>query len=331
MELTMNKVRRNELLLVLAAFIWGVAFVAQSKGAELISPFTFNGLRMLLGALVLTVLIEIRRLTDKKAYDGEAVLKRDENPCDEALGKEKGKAAGFIRRIPTTVQAGIACGVMLTIASNFQQMGVDMGATAGKAGFLTACYVILVPVLGLLLGRRCNIRVWIGVALTVTGMYLLCIKGDFVFQSADIMLILCAFFYALHIMVVDHFAPIADGVRIARGQFLVCGIISMVIAFFTEMSQMGGLQGLAASLLQLPVIITLLYMGIMSCGVAYTLQIVGQNGVNPTVASILMSLESVFSALAGWAILGQELSPREAAGCLLIFVAIILAQLPVAG
>ena len=288
---------RSSAYAVLTAFIWGTAFVAQSVGMEYIGPFTFNAIRCVLGGLVLIPVI--------------LVLKKKKETGAENQEKEDKK---------TLWTGGIACGVILCIASNLQQFGI-MEASVGKSGFFTALYIVMIPVIGIFIGKRPGIKLWFCVALAVVGMYLLCMKdGSFTIERADIMLLLCALAFSFHILVVDYFSPKVGGVKMSCIQFFVCGVLSAVGMLFTETPDISNIQ--AAWL-------PLLYAGLLSCGVGYTLQIVGQKGINPVIASLIMSLESVISALAGWVILGQVLSPKEILGCVLMFVAIIITQIPI--
>lgn len=288
---------KSSLILLLTATIWGVAFVAQSVGMEYIGPFTFNAIRCVLGGLVLIPVILL--LNRKKEAGAETGTKEN-------------------KRILWT--GGIACGVILCIASNLQQFGI-MEASVGKSGFFTALYIVMIPVIGIFIGKRPGIKLWFCVALAVVGMYLLCMKdGSFTIERADIMLLLCALAFSFHILVVDYFSPKVDGVKMSCIQFFVCGALSAVGMIFTEIPDISNIQ--AAWL-------PLLYAGLLSCGVGYTLQIVGQKGINPIIASLIMSLESVISALAGWVILGQVLSLKEIIGCVLMFVAIIITQIPI--
>lgn len=294
---------RNSILLVLTAFIWGIAFVAQSEGGNAVGPFTFNGIRSLIGSIVLlpvVALLDRMKLTSKK-------------PVTKAEKK-------------TLLIGGLSCGVLLFLASSAQQLGICLGTPAGKAGFLTACYILLVPVLGLFLKKKCGVRVWVGIAITLVGLYLLCMSETLRLQSSDLLLLACALLFAVHILVIDYFSPRVDGVRMSCIQFFVCGILSLIPMFFSEIR--AGADVWLANLTDPGAWLAILYAGVLSCGVAYTLQIVGQNGINPTVASLLLSLESVFSVLAGWIILKQSLGAKELLGCGLIFIAIILAQLP---
>ena len=285
---------KSSLILLLTATIWGVAFVAQSVGMEYIGPFTFNAIRCVLGGLVLIPVILL--LNRKKEAGAETGTKEN-------------------KRILWT--GGIACGVILCIASNLQQFGI-MEASVGKSGFFTALYIVMIPVIGIFIGKRPGIKLWFCVALAVVGMYLLCMKdGSFTIERADIMLLLCALAFSFHILVVDYFSPKVDGVKMSCIQFFVCGALSAVGMIFTEIPDISNIQA------------ALLYAGLLSCGVGYTLQIVGQKGINPIIASLIMSLESVISALAGWVILGQVLSLKEIIGCVLMFVAIVITQIPI--
>ena len=287
---------KNSLLLVLVALIWGVAFVAQSEGAKDVGPYTFNAVRMIVGGLVLLPCIKIMDAFKVK---------------EPAATKQTDKKTLWI--------GGVCCGVMLFLASTLQQVGI-LYTTAGKAGFITALYIVLVPIIGLFLGQKTGMALWVSVALAVVGMYFLCMTESMSLGRGEALCILCAIFFAMHIAVIDHFSPHVDGVRMSCIQFFVCGALSAVLMFLFEKPD---IQKIVAAWLPI------LYTGVLSSGVAYTLQIVAQKNVNPTVASLLMSLESVFSALAGWVILGQELSSRELFGCVLLFAAIILAQLPI--
>ncbi len=288
---------RQSLLLLLTATIWGVAFVAQSVGMDYVGPFTFSAVRALIGAVVLIPCIVLLKKVN-----------REEN-------RTEGKAAD--RKVLVT--GGIACGVLLCVACNLQQFGI-MYTSVGKAGFITAMYIVLVPVLGIFLKKKVGAKIWCGVLIAVVGLYLLCMAGSgFSIQKGDFLLMLCAVVFSLHILVIDYFSPKTDGVKLSCIQFLTCGILSGICMFLFEKPQLSNI--LAAWM-------PILYAGVLSCGVAYTLQIIGQKGMNPTVASLILSMESVISVIAGWLILGQKLSSRELFGCVLMFAAIILVQLP---
>ena len=290
---------KNSLLLLLTATIWGVAFVAQSVSMDYIGGFTFNAIRNIIGAITLVPVILIFSKQDPAA---------DQNPADRQKARK------------TLITGGICCGILLCLASNFQQFGIKY-TTVGKAGFITACYIIIVPIIGIFLKKKCSPFIWIAVLLSLGGLYLLCISpGEgFSIGKGDTLVLICAVLFSFHILTVDHFSPLVDGVKMSCIQFLVCGILSGIPALIFENPNITNI---------LQAWMPILYAGILSCGVAYTLQIVGQKGMNPTVASLIMSLESCISVIAGWLILGQNLSSREIFGCVLMFGAIMLAQLP---
>lgn len=283
---------KNGVMLFLTAFIWGTAFVAQSVGMDYLEPFTFNGVRSLIGGIALL-------------------------PCIWLLhklnGESKKEESGKVLLI-----GGLACGVLLFAASSLQQIGLKY-TTAGKAGFITAFYIVIVPVLGIFLHKKIGWKIWFAVVLALAGLYFLCITESFSIGKGDVLIFLCALIFAVHILVIDYFSPKVDGVKMSCIQFLVCGILSLPFMFTIETP-----KAAAMTAAWMP----LLYAGVLSCGVAYTLQILGQKNVNPAVASLILSLESCFSVLAGWIVLGERLSLRESAGCVLMFAAIILAQLP---
>lgn len=284
---------RYSLLLFLAAFIWGVAFVAQSVGMDYMGPFTFNGVRFLIGGIVLLPVIWYR----------------DKN------GKEKEQEGSDRREL---LRGGICCGVVLCVASLLQQIGIQY-TTVGKAGFLTTLYIIIVPVCGIFLHKKIGAKIWTGAVIAVIGMYLLCISGGFSISRGDGYVLLCAVVFSGHILVVDYFSPKMDSIKLSCLQFLTSGIICTALALILEKP---ALSALFAGWMPI------LYAGVMSCGVAYTLQVVGQKKVEPTIASLLLSMESVVSVLAGWVLLGQKLSGRELFGCFLVFIAVILVQIP---
>lgn len=288
---------RSNLLLLVAAFIWGTAFVAQSVGMDYIEPFTFSMTRFTIGGIVLLPVVAV-------------MVKNEERHLGQEAARERFKAG---------IKGGIACGFILFAASSFQQVGITM-TTVSKSGFITALYIVLVPILGIFVKKKAPISVWIGVVLATVGMYLLCITEGLHINPGDLLVFLCAICFAFHILVVDHVSPGANGVLISSVQFLVTGILASIPAFCFEKPQMTSI---------LMAWQPILYTGFLSCGIAYTLQIVAQKDTDPTVASLLMSLESVFSLLAGWIILGQSLSARELFGCVLMFGAVILAQVPV--
>ena len=284
---------KNNILLVLTALIWGCAFVAQSVGMDFVGPFTFNMARFLIGAIVLLPVIWFMDRQRK-------------------TGAEKGAGQ------KTLIIGGICCVIALAVASTLQQWGI-LFTTVGKAGFITAMYIVIVPLLGIFIGKKVRPLIIGCVAIAVVGFYFLCMTESLRLGLGDFLVLLCAIAFSIHILVIDHFSPKVDGVKMSAIQFLTAAIISAVPTLLWE-------QPVLTEILQAwqPV----LYAGVMSCGVAYTLQIIAQKNADPTVASLLLSLESVFSVLAGWVLLGQELSLKELFGCVLIFCAIILAQLP---
>lgn len=289
---------RNTLLLVGAAFIWGTAFVAQSVGSGYVGPYTFLASRSWLACVFLLGLM--------------AVLRK--------MGKTNSAAQGFWQNKPVLIKGGICCGVALFAASAAQQMGIGTTSTA-KAGFMTALYVVLVPVAGIFLGSRPGVKLWCCVAASVVGLYLLCLAGrdTLSLTGGEWQLLLCAFLFTAQILLVNHFSPKLDGIQMSFAQFFVVAVLSTVFMFVFETPTLAQLRGAAVSIA---------YCGIMSSGVAYTLQIVGQKALDPTIASLAMCLESVFSALAGWLILGETLSAAELCGCGLMFAAIVASQLP---
>ena len=288
-------------MLVLTAMIWGVAFVSQSVGAEHVGTFTFQALRNWLGVIVLIPFI---RATDR------IMLKKTGHNNKPATRQEK--------RI--LLLAGMLCGILLFIASSLQQAGIAYTTTA-KAGFITTLYVIIVPILSLIGGKKPEAKLWICVLFSLSGLYLLCISGGLHdLNKGDVLIFISAFAYALQIMTVSRFISQVDGVRLSLLQLFTTGAISTVLMLFMEKPTLQSIQAAA---------VPILYAGVMSSGIAYTLQIVGQKGLNPTVASIAMCLESVFSAIGGWIILGQTLTAREILGCTLMFASILISQIPV--
>ena len=287
---------KNVVSLLLAAFIWGSAFVTQRMGMEYIEPFTFNGVRCLIGCVVLLPCI---KFFDRLKSAEEMILVR------------KTRKDLWI--------SGVLCGIILYVAVNAQQIGLQY-TSAGKAGFITGLYIVLVPIFGIFLKQKINGQVWFSVLVALVGFYLLSMKDGFYLEKGDFFVLICALVYPFHILLVNKYAPIVDGVRLSCIQFLVCGGLSVITMFVMESPKWENI--LAAWM-------PLLYTGVMSCGVAYTLQIIGQKNFNPAVASLLMSFESVFSALCGWLILGEGLSRRELLGCGMIFAGVLLAQVPI--
>ena len=290
-----TKIRQN-IFPILAALIWGTAFAAQSICADYIEPFTFNALRGVIAFLMLLLV--------SWAFTKIKPLRQAAPPV-----------SGSFRDL---LIGGIISGTLLAIASNLQQAGLSE-TSAGKAGFITALYVVLVPVFGIFLRKRANVIVWISVALAVAGLYLLCVKEDFTLTSGDILVLMCAVVFAIHILCLDHFVQKVDGIKLSCAQFLVTGIWSALLMAIFENPQLP---------LIMQCIWPILYVAIFSSGVAYTLQILAMRGSDPTVVTILLSLESVFSVIAGALILGDALLGREYLGCAIMFSAVILAQIP---
>lgn len=285
-------------MLVLVALIWGVAFVFQAMGGDAMSAYAFNSLRSFAAGVALIPLIVFNGAKDKRT--GQAAV-----------------SDPYKRRM--TVIGGIAVGTALALASALQQLGIGL-TTVGKAGFITALYIVFVPVAGIFQKRKLPASVWISVALGVVGLYFLCMQGSFTLQKGDALILLCAFGYTAHILIIDHFSPKADCIKMSCIQFFVCALLSAVFTVIDGSIPTWEQIGEA--------IIPILYTGVMSSGVGYTLQIIAQKDTEPAIASLLMSLESVFAALAGWVLLKQTFSLKELVGCVIMFAAIVLAQLP---
>ena len=298
----MSKRARANVMLFITAFIWGSAFVAQKVGAD-IGTFTYNGIRTFVGGLTLIPVILIMDSMRKKKA-----------PADTRTEEEK-KADRKVWII-----GGLCCGFALFVASTLQQYGIYF-TTAGNAGFITALYCIIVPFLSLLVGKKIRWIVWPAVVLGVIGLYLLCINPaeGFHLQKGDFFVLLCAFAFACHIMVIDYFSPKTDGVKLSCVQFLFAGAIGMVLMFIFETPDLTAI---------LECWFPILYAGVMSCGVAYTLQVVAQADANPTEASLILCLESVFAVITGAIILGESMHIRGYIGCALILGAVVLSQLP---
>ena len=288
----------SNLLLLLTALIWGIAFVAQSVGTDYVGPWTFVFSRYVLSA---AVLLPVTLLTDRRA----------EKAANVSTDQKSFRA--YLR-------GGACCGILLGIASIAQQAGIQY-TTAGKAGFITALYVILVPLIGLFLGKRPEKKIWLCVALGLLGLYLISVKEGFRIEKGDALVMVCAFVFSLQILSVDHFSSrVLNPVKLANLQFVFCALIALVGMLLFEKPQFSAILDAA---------VPILYAGVCSGAIGYTLQIVGQKNTDPAIASLLMSLEAVFSALAGWVILHEALSARELLGCMFVFLAVILAELPV--
>lgn len=293
----MSKQFKGTAMLLLAALIWGSTFVAQDVGVEMIGPFTFQATRQIMGFIVLLPVIFLR---------------------DKANADPKHKAKTKKDRLQLLLYGAI-CGTILFCACNLQQFGL-IDTTAGKSGFITALYIVLVPVAGIFFGKKLGLNIWVSVALAVVGLYFLCITGDtFTIGKGELLTLACSACFTAHILVIDAFSPKVDGVRLSALQFLFSGLLSLICMLLTETVIWKDV---------LACWLPICYAGLLSCGVAYTLQILAQKDVNPTVASIAMSMESVFAVLSGWLVLNQKLTGRELFGCILMFAGVILAQLP---
>ncbi len=296
-----NSKLKGNFILLLTSFIWGTSFIAQSKGVEEISPIAFTGIRTMLGSIVLIpVILFLDRNRKKKNIPVQKVNK-------------------------TLILGGIICGLFLCIASTLQTWGM-VYTSPGKSGFITALYMVIIPIIGLFTGKKPRPVILLSVLVAVSGLYLMCIDSEFSINKGDVLTLICALFFAGHILAIDYFSPKVDGVKLSCLQFFVCGLINLIFMFISKQADTKAI---------ISCIKPICYSGIMSCGVAYTLQIIGQKYTDPTSASILMSLESVFATLStvvliafGWQITGGGLDLREIIGCVLMFIAIILVQLP---
>ena len=306
---------RNTIFLFLTAMIWGAAFVAQSVSMDYIGPFTFICLRSVIGGLFLIPVIIVIDSIRKKSQDENINAEGLETDLYKIKMEEKQRLSWKNKRL---LEGGIVCGIFLFLANCFQQTGIQY-TTVGKAGFITTFYIIIVPLIGLFFKKYCGILTWIGVVIALAGLYFLCITQKLTIQRGDALILCCSVLYAGQILAIDHYNPFVDGVKMSCIQFLTGGVLGAVFMFLFENPSLAMILSAAGPIL---------YTGIMSTGVGYTLQIVGQKGLNPTVAALILSLESVFSALSGYVFLHQVLTTRELIGCVLMFIAIVLAQLP---
>lgn len=291
----MSKRMMGHILLLIGAMIWGAAFVAQSVGMDYLEPFTFQTVRCFLGSVVLLPVIWFR---DRRGHHARRPVCRED------------------RRVLWI--AGLSCGVVLFVASSFQQLGL-VYTTAGKSGFITAFYIILVPLIGLFFRKTVKPWIWGSAALALAGLYLLCVNEAMTVGPGEWLTLCCALAFAFQILLIDRFSPRVDAVRLCALQFFVCGVLSLVFMFCTETPRWDAI---------LRCWLPICYAGICSSGIGYTFQIIGQAHTEPAVASLLMSLESVFSVLFGWLLLRQSMSGRELLGCALVFCGVILAQIP---
>lgn len=294
----------GSLMLLLTATIWGVAFVAQSVGMDYVGPFTFSFTRYILGAVVLLpfVIVDLSKNNKKKQL----------KDIDEKTEKS-------IFSVKTSIIGGLICGVVLFTASILQQFGINYSDSVGKCGFITALYIVMVPLIYICMGKKYRFFIWLAVPISVIGMFLLCVNPaeGFKIGFAEILVMISAVFFSIHIIIVDSIIRKSSGVTISAVQFFMCFMIGLVFALIFEKPTFAMiLKGW----------VPICYAGVLSCGVAYTLQILGQKHVEPAKASLIMCLESVISAIAGWILLGQVLSVKEIIGCVVVFAGIILAQ-----
>lgn len=285
---------KGTVFLLMAAILWGASFVFQNEGAQIIDPIAFNGLRSLLGSVALLPVIAVIQLAKKK------------NGTYKKTTKSENK---------TLFLGGLYCGLALCAAGTLQTLGIKQGA--GESGFITTIYIVFVPILSVFLRKKIPHIVWLAVMMCFVGLYFLC--GSFAFNVNQIYLLLCAFFFAIHILVIDYYSPKVDGVKLSCLQFLVVGVIDSVLMLFTEVPTLAQIGNCIPELA---------YMGFVSCSIAYTFQIVGQKYISATVGALLMSLESVFSVLSEWLLQGNVLAPLKIFGCVIIFAAVVLVQLP---
>lgn len=283
-----SQVVKSNIFLFITAIIWGFAFVAQRVGMEFVGPFTFNGVRFALGSLsLIPIIIFFNRKHNNKTGDKLKVI-----------------------------WSGILIGIVVFLASSFQQVGLQ-GTTVGKAAFITGLYIVIVPILSIFLRKHIDINSWIGAILAIVGLYLLCVKSGMSISYSDFLELISAFLFAVQILLIDYFANKVDSIKLAFYQFITCAILSFLVAVFMESINLHSIvQGY----------VPVLYGGIMSVGVAYTLQILGQRNADPSYASIIMSMETVFAAIGGFIILGEYMGIRQLAGCFLMLMGVILSQ-----
>ena len=288
-----NQSYKSDLLLLLTAAIWGFAFVAQRAGMEFVGPFTFNGIRFALGSISLLPLLLLKGNQRKNPDDFKNSWSKD------------------------LLISGLLLGFVLFLAATFQQVGM-VYTSAGKAGFITGLYVILVPVISIFMKKKTSVNIWVGAIIAVFGLYFLSVKENFGIENGDLLVLVSALFFALHILLISNFSPRMSAIRLSVVQFAVCSMLSLSTAFFTETIILENILKAA---------IPIIYGGVFSVGVAYTLQIVGQKHAHASAASIILSLESVFAVFGGWLILSEQLSVRGMAGCLLMLLGMVLSQI----
>ena len=287
-------------LLFVAAIIWGFAFAAQDAASDM-GAFTLGFARSIVAGVFL---VGVVILFDRVTHSGRRLFSKK--------GIDVNK---------TEIIGGVIIGVVLVVASAFQQIGINSGTDGGKAAFITALYVVLVPVYALALKKKAPVNIWVSIAIAVVGFYFLCIKSDLTIALSDLLVIAASMIFPIHILTIDHFSPKCDGIRMSMVQFFTASILNLIIALVAEKP--------SEFALIFPNILPILFLGIGSSGVAYTLQILGQKDVNPAAASIILSLESVFGIVGTALFLGQTLTPREYFGCAIVLVAVVLSQIDV--
>ena len=297
----MKRTIKSDICLLGAAIIWGFAFVAQRDSMDTIGPFLYSAIRMLLGSLALAPIFLIT----------DSIKNKNRENTETAAEKNNSRR--------TLIKGGIVAGIVVFFAANMQQVGL-ISTDAGKTAFITALYILLVPIIGIFMKHKTNINNWIGAVIGATGLYFLCVTAQFTVAAGDMIVFIGAFGWAAHILIIDYFAPKVNVAKLICLQFAVAGLISLIVAFIVEDNTFAAAVACAPSLL---------YTGIVSCGIGFTLQAAGQKNANPTTASILLSMESVFGALAGFIFLNETMTGRELTGCVLMLAAVIIAQLPV--
>ena len=287
----------KNILLALCAIIWGSAFVAQSVASNYMGAFSFNASRFIVGSIALIPFVYVSINKKKKEVNKEE----------------------YSKYIKTSIKAGCIVGFFQLLASTCQQLGITY-SSASKAGFITALYIVLVPIISIALyKKKVSKNVWIAVIIAIVGFYFLSIKGDFTIEFSDLLLLLCALFYSFQILSIDKYAPSSDAFLLTQFQFIFAGVVSLIVSLFVDIESYKNIGN---------ALLPILYAGVFSCCIAYSLQVIGQKDNNPTIASIIMSLESVFSCFFGVLLLSETLTGREILGCVLIFSAVIISQLP---
>ena len=286
-------------LLFLTAIIWGIAFVAQSEGGKYIETFTFSAIRFIMAGIILIPFTFFYK---------DAL---DKDNLEENKNKPLYKKIFFI--------GGVLAGISLFVATNLQQKGITL-TSVGKSGFITSMYIVFSPIIALMLGKKSSLKTWISVVVSIIGLFLLCVTDSITdINIGDVITLISAFFFAVQILIIDHYSPDCNAIKFTCVQFFTTGLISLVMMFIFENPEIEAIKG---------AMLPLLYSGILSCGFGYTIQVICQQDLSPVVGSLIMSLESVFSVIAGFLLLGQALSLREILGCILMFIAVIYVQLP---